>query len=142
MSVLTILVMTLRPGVVGRTVSHWQLLPFGDLLAALPMGIGLIRLALADLVGNVILFAPLGASIALRWPRASMRRVILSAALFSTAIELTQGLTDLGRKAQTTDVLMNTLGAWLGWIVARRILALRASRAGAADLSVAVPRRR
>jgi len=43
---------------------------------------------------------------------------------------------------QTTDVLMNTLGAWLGWIVARRILALRASRAGAADLSVAVPRRR
>ena len=140
LSVITILVLTLRPGYEGRF-SPWELMPFDDLLAALSAAdLSGMRLALADLVTNIMLFAPLGASIALRWPRVSTRRVVLSAAALSTAIELTQGLTALGRTAQTTDILMNTLGAWLGWVVVRRVLAARAARA--ARLSVAVPRRR
>ena len=65
---------------------------------------------------------------------------VLSAAAFSTAIEVTQGLTALGRTAQLTDVLMDTLGAWLGWLLVRRVLAARAARA--ARLSVSVPHRR
>jgi len=138
LSVVTILVLTLRPGTVDRDPS-WQLMPFGDLLAALPDP-GLIRLALADIVTNILLFAPLGASIALRWPALPTRRVVKSAAAFSIAIELTQGLLAAGRTAQSTDVLMNTLGAWLGWVLVRRVLAARASRT--TDLSVAVPRRR
>lgn len=140
LSVVTILVMTLRPGYVAGEGSHWQLQPFGDLLASLSRSEIYLRLALADLIGNVLLFAPLGASIALRWPGCSTRRVVLAAALFSAAIELTQGFTHLGRMAQSSDVLMNAIGAWLGWILARRILRLRAARA--ARLSVAVPRRR
>ena len=66
--------------------------------------------------------------------------MVLSAAAFSTAIEVTQGLTALGRTAQLTDVLMDTLGAWLGWLLVRRVLAARAARA--ARLSVSVPHRR
>jgi len=141
LSVITILVLTLRPGYEGRFRSPWELMPFDDLLAALSAAdLSGMRLALADLVTNIMLFAPLGASIALRWPRVSTRRVVLSAAALSTAIELTQGLTALGRTAQTTDILMNTLGAWIGWVFVRRVLAARAARA--ARLSVAVPRRR
>jgi glycopeptide antibiotics resistance protein len=140
LSVVTILVMTLRPGSLGGFGSRWQLIPMEDLILALPMGMTAVRLAIADLVGNVILFAPLGASIALRWPKASMRRVVLGAALFSAAIELTQGVTDVGRMAQSSDVIMDATGAWLGWILAWRILRLRA--APASDVSVAVPRHR
>jgi glycopeptide antibiotics resistance protein len=139
LSVVTILVLTLRPGNLGALRATWQLLPFGDLLAAIPDP-GLIRLALADIVTNILLFAPLGAAIALRWPGASTRRVVLSAAAVSAAIEMTQGVMAVGRTAQSTDVLMNVLGAWLGWSLVRRVLVARASRAD--RLSVAVPRRR
>ncbi len=140
LSVVTILVLTMRPGDLNAHRSAWQLLPFGDLLAALPDDVSLIRLAMADLVTNVILFAPLGGAVALRWPAVSTRRLVLSAAAFSTAIEIMQGLTGLGRMAQSTDVLMNTFGAWLGWLLVRRVLAARAARSD--RLSVAVPRRR
>ena len=141
LSVITILVLTLRPGDLDRLRSPWELMPFDELLAAISAAdAGGVRLALADAVTNIMLFAPLGASIALRWPGHSARRVVLSAAAFSTAIEVTQGLTGLGRTAQLTDVLMDTLGAWLGWLLVRRVLSARAARA--ARLSVSVPHRR
>jgi glycopeptide antibiotics resistance protein len=139
LTLVTVLVITLRPGNATHVASRWQLLPFRDLLLAIPDGWGLIRLALADLIGNVLLFMPLGAASALRWPHAPARRVLLAAALLSTAIELIQGVTATGRMAQTTDVLMNTLGAWLGWLVIVRVAQLRRSGTRFSD---AVPRRR
>ena len=113
--------------------------PFKDLLIAIPEGWSAIHLALADLLGNVALFVPLGAAIALRWPGLREARVVLVAVALSAAIELVQGITATGRMAQLTDVLMDALGAWLGWLIARRLVALRGRRL---RLSAAVLRRR
>ena len=118
---MTILVFTLRPGNVAQLTTRWQLLPFADLVFALPRGGTAIRLALADLAGNVVLFLPLGGALALRWPGLGEARAVLAAAALSIAIEVVQGLTAAGRMAQLTDVLMNALGAWIGWLVISRL---------------------
>src|SRR3954468_12055481 len=71
-------------------------------------------------VGNVVLFAPLGAILALRrWPLA---RAAVVGGAFSLSIELAQLLVP-GRTTAADDVILNTLGTALGWLVAS--LALR-----------------
>ena len=65
----------------------------------------------ADLLLNSALFMPLGAALALRGqPR---RRIVLFAALLSSAIELSQFVIP-GRDPTPGDVVANTLGAALG----------------------------
>ena len=80
--------------------------------------------SLADVIANLILFAPLGFALAwLGWP---LRRAVTGAALLSGAIELSQLLFIAGRDASVSDVTMNTLGAALGVILLRGAgLALR-----------------
>lgn len=119
-AIVTILVLTLRQGR-GNTTSGWQLPVFADLVGALSAGPRSIGLVLADMIGNVVLFVPLGAAIALRWPRLSEVRAVVTVVAVSLAIELTQWLAPLGRTAQTTDLLMNGLGGWIGWLVVARL---------------------
>jgi glycopeptide antibiotics resistance protein len=115
LAVVVIVVLTLRPGRLGQPTESWQLLLFGDLIEALVTRPRAIGLALVDLAGNILLFLPLGAAIALRWPRVGELRAVVVAVVISLGIEITQWLAPLGRTAQTTDLLMNGLGAWLGW---------------------------
>ena len=124
-TVVIILAATLWPGDERRSPTEWELMPFLALVESFSIGPPAIQVAIADCVGNIILFAPLGAALALRWPALSTGRVLLYAAAFSTAIEVTQGVTALGRMAQSTDVLMNTTGAWLGFLLVRRVRAAR-----------------
>ncbi len=71
----------------------------------------------ADAVANVILFVPLGVAFAALARRRWL--VVLAAALFSTAIEITQTLFIHGRDGALSDIIFNTLGAFLGsWIIA------------------------
>ena len=71
-------------------------------------------------IGNVVLFAPLGAILALRhWP---LWHVAVAGGIFSLSIELAQLLVP-GRTTAADDVILNTLGTALGWLVAS--LALR-----------------
>ena len=66
LSVIYDFVLTLRPGDLDRLRAPWELMPFDELVAAISAAdAGGVRLALADAVTNIMLFAPLGASIAL-----------------------------------------------------------------------------
>lgn len=70
-----------------------------------------------NVVGNIALFAlPAGLLWFLGWP---LRRTVLAGFLLSLGIELLQ-LAVPGRTTATTDVLCNTLGAAVGWLLARR----------------------
>jgi glycopeptide antibiotics resistance protein len=67
-------------------------------------------------VANLILFAPLGGVLFLRrWP---MVRTVLAALLLSAGIELAQRVIP-GRTTSLDDVVFNTLGGVVGWLLAR-----------------------
>jgi hypothetical protein len=66
---------------------------------------------LANIIGNLLLFIPLGAALALG--RLSAVRIILLAAFLSAGIELTQHVIP-GRNPNPADTLFNTLGGVLG----------------------------
>ena len=71
---------------------------------------------LGDLA-NLLLFAPLGGVLFLR--RWGAAQTLGTAFALSLAIELLQRVVP-GRTTSTDDVLFNTLGAALGWLLARR----------------------
>jgi glycopeptide antibiotics resistance protein len=70
-----------------------------------------------NIVGNVLLFAPLGAALRLLGRR--LRYATLAGCALSAAIELAQ-VAIPGRTTSTADVLCNTAGTALGWWVASR----------------------
>jgi VanZ family protein len=75
--------------------------------------------ATSDVLINIILFAPLGAALALHMR--SIPRCALSAALLSATIELAQ-LYIPGRDSSLGDVLSNTLGGTLGAVLTRTVV--------------------
>ena len=101
--------------------------------------VGIIRdfptLVIQQLLGNVIMFVPLGFLLPLLGPR--FRRFAMTAAVglsVSVGIELVQlalRLTGLSRRSvDVDDVILNVTGACLGYVVWRGALALaRPSRA-------------
>jgi glycopeptide antibiotics resistance protein len=70
-----------------------------------------------NLVGNVLLFAPLGAGLGLLGRR--LRFTVAAGFALSGAIELVQ-LAIPGRTTSTADVICNTAGIALGWWLASR----------------------
>ncbi len=85
--------------------------------------------ALADLLANVVLFAPVGIGIALLG--AGLGRAVLAGLVLSTSVEFIQVVLP-GRDASLGDVIANSTGAWLGaalmlaaplWLGARREVA-------------------
>jgi glycopeptide antibiotics resistance protein len=96
-----------------------QLVPFGGIRVEFQESAGG---KLADLFGNVLLFAPLGFLLPLLVP--AIRRwwqVLAVGAGISLLIELYQLIWSLVRKASVDDLLMNALGALLGFAVLRLI---------------------
>ncbi|WP_327008896.1 VanZ family protein [Dactylosporangium sp. NBC_01737] len=75
--------------------------------------------AVVQMVGNLAVFAAFGAFAPLRWPRLTLWRVLLLAALGSATVEVLQYVLDLGRVSATDDVLVNTLGAGLAHVAGR-----------------------
>ena len=72
---------------------------------------------LADFLLNIALFAPLGAALAGRgW---GLLRVLVTAALASGAIEVLQVAVVTGRDANAGDLLSNTTGGAVGWLLLR-----------------------
>ena len=73
----------------------------------------------ADVVLNLLLFAPMAAGLALLgWP---WTRVVAVSAMLSLAVETAQYFTDIGRDASLSDVLTNTASGALGAAIARRL---------------------
>ena len=73
----------------------------------------------SDFLLNILLFIPLGIGLRLAGVRA--RRAIVVSAVLSGAIELLQVWVVIGRDASIHDLLSNTLGGGLGWLLASRI---------------------
>lgn len=70
------------------------------------------------LLGNVFLFFPFGFLISLLWEQPKWWRLCLLGALLSFCIECIQFII-VGRSFDSNDLLMNTFGALLGWLVWR-----------------------
>ena len=121
--VATLAVITLLPISWSLGMARWpsdyqpQLVPFKGILFEVetsPLE------TLAELLGNVLLFAPFGFLLPLLVP--AMRRwwrVLAVGAAVSLCIELYQLVWPGVRKASVNDVLMNALGALLGFAALR-----------------------
>ena len=96
------------------------LVPFGTTVKLL--GGGLWNL-IYNVVGNLIWFVPLGILLGRRSPL----RALLSGVLLSAGIELCQYILMTGC-TDVDDVILNALGALLGWVVYRAWLRLRKKR--------------
>lgn len=81
------------------------------------VGSRLAIIPLRELVGNMLLFLPLGALLGReKFWKGRPVRMLLTAALVSAFLEMLQWTTGLG-VADVDDVLCNTLGAFLGWLL-------------------------
>lgn len=75
---------------------------------------GGVAFGLWQLVGNLLLLAPVGVLLPAARPGLRPMAVIGVALGLAGAIELAQALMATGRMADIDDVWLNTLGAWLG----------------------------
>jgi glycopeptide antibiotics resistance protein len=120
----------------ARYRNNWrpQLVPLWNLVVNLRDGDRVLA-TLAGAAGNVALFLPLGFLLPMLAPRLGRLWPTVGAGFaLSAAIELSQVAFPGVRRADVNDVLMNTLGAALGYLlyrlVARASRARRAERAG------------
>ena len=74
--------------------------------------------AAAPIVGNIVLFVPLGWLLPMVWPGIrTLRGIVLIATLCSAGIELCQWLFVTGRSPTIDDVIFNALGAAVGAVM-------------------------
>jgi glycopeptide antibiotics resistance protein len=113
------LVFTLWPGDAGEA-TRPNLLPFRDLVNSLDMSTYYVRLAMANLLGNVVLFVPWGFALAMRYDALRLAGCTVVTAAIAIGIETWQA--GIGRSVDATDVLMNMLGGATGFLTARSAL--------------------
>ncbi|WP_394550988.1 VanZ family protein [Agromyces sp. MMS24-JH15] len=80
-----------------------------------------------EFLANIALFVPLGLLLPLAWPRLGPITVIVAGCALSTGIELIQ-LAIPSRVSTISDVVANTAGTALGYLVATVLLVERAKR--------------
>ncbi len=74
---------------------------------------------LAQAVGNVVLFMPLGLLLPSVVPGAGLRTVLLAGLALSLGIEFAQWRMGVGRQADIDDVWLNVTGAGIGYLLRR-----------------------
>ena len=82
-----------------------------------------------EFTGNIVMFVPLGLLIALAVPRRGFALVLVAIPAFSGLLELSQAMLIPERLGSLRDVLANTVGGYLGALLARAIR-MRAARSG------------
>lgn len=107
-SIVTILILTLPPSI--TTQRRVSLVPFAELRRAVgDFGVG-------EIVGNALMFVPVGFLTPLRWPRLdSPLHILVASTCFSIVIETLQFILPTGRDSSLTDVVMNAVGAMAGY---------------------------
>jgi glycopeptide antibiotics resistance protein len=107
-SIISVLILTLPSSLdAPRTVN---LVPFSELEQAVG------DFGVSQLLGNALMFVPFGFLAPLRWPRLdSLVGVSLASAVFSIVIETLQFVLPTGRQSSLTDVIMNVIGALVGY---------------------------
>lgn len=98
---------------------RWNLIPFETIARFLRMlhssDPGLQRHAVINLIGNVIMFIPLGFCLPVLFQRQrKLWAVLLTTALVIILVELTQLITLVG-SCDTDDLILNILGAAIGY---------------------------
>ena len=116
---LTLLVTVVPVGLTGHPPIGF--IPFLDALDRIERGLSTPTGEATDIVLNVLLFMPIGAWAAVRLGWRWMVATIVGGAILSIGIEATQALEGVGRFASATDVLTNTTGTALGFLVGLRI---------------------
>lgn len=91
---------------------RYNLIPCAGIAAVIQNGTP--AFAALNIIGNVLMFMPLGLFLPLLWRRWSFKRVILAGALASFTIEILQFFT--GRSADIDDILLNAFGALIGYL--------------------------
>ncbi|MFF3025297.1 VanZ family protein [Gottfriedia sp. NPDC057948] len=91
-----------------------ELLPFRSIFISLTRGLWI------QVIGNIIMFVPLGVFIGLYKSNYLFNNVILLVFLYSLLIEITQLCISLvtgypSRVFDTSDLLLNTIGGLMGW---------------------------
>jgi glycopeptide antibiotics resistance protein len=121
-SVAAILALTLTPvrhRITGGA-HEFQLLPLGDIVGSITVR---DRRLLLEEAANILLFVPFGATLRLRG--FGIGKAALTALALSGGLEIAQLFFVPGRTTSVDDVLLNTLGATLGyallslWVPAR-----------------------
>jgi hypothetical protein len=95
------------------------LVPFVDLVHQAGSGLGFL---VTQVGGNLAVFAAFGAGAVVRWGL-RVRAVAAVAAAGSVTVEVLQYALDLGRVTSVDDVLVNTAGAAVAALLARRLWA-------------------
>jgi hypothetical protein len=123
-----------RAGAVPGRVS---LVPLRDLLAIVAAG---PLTAVAQIVGNLLVFAALGFFAPLRFAALkSLPRILMLAAGCSVLVEIAQYVLRLDRVSSVDDVLLNTAGAGLAALASRRWWRVTATATPDRPRSVSVP---
>lgn len=90
-----------------------------------------IRDAAKQIGGNLVLFAPLGALLPVAFSRLrGPVRIALICGLISLAVEVAQGTMVSGRAFDADDVILNTTGGFLAYLLIGRRLARLAHGSG------------
>lgn len=80
---------------------------------------GVLWVVIYNIGGNIIMFVPLGFFLRALFPKmASFRRCMAAVAVIMTVVELVQLITLRGF-CETDDLMLNLLGAALGWLLAK-----------------------
>lgn len=145
LSVLLVILITV-PRTQGTDPSKTRIvhsIPFEDLAKELRKDDPALSVAVEEMIGNALLFFPLGVLVSLRWPSWEIKRLLAVAVLFSLAIEILQFALGFGRTSSSTDVLLNSAGAGLGYFTVLLFRRLRRGRTEEPrDLGGSNPRRR
>ncbi|MFH9085021.1 VanZ family protein [Streptomyces sp. NPDC017673] len=112
---------TLQPSPASVPLTHSNLHPGRSLRAYLEQAS--LRDALRQLGGNLLLGVPFGVLVPVLAPRArGALQVLALTALVMLMVELVQGALVTGRAFDIDDVILNTAGALVGWLLLGRRL--------------------
>ncbi|GAA2455948.1 VanZ family protein [Streptomyces macrosporus] len=113
--------LTLTPSYASEALTHSNLRPGDSIRAYLDQPA--FRDTVKQLGGNILLGVPFGVLLPVAWPRArGLLRVVALTALVMAMVELVQGFLVPGRAFDIDDVILNTSGALLGYLLLGRRL--------------------
>lgn len=111
--------LTLEPSPASKALIHTNLHPGSSLRAYLDQPA--LRDAVKQIGGNVVLGVPFGVLVPVLIPKArGILRVLLLTAVVMLLVELVQGTLITGRAFDIDDVILNTSGALVGYVLLGR----------------------
>jgi hypothetical protein len=111
--------LTLEPSPASASLVHTNLHPGRSIRAYIEQPA--LRDAVKQIGGNIVLGIPFGVLIPVVAPRArGLLRVLLLTAVVMLLVEFAQGALVDGRAFDIDDVILNTTGALIGWVVLGR----------------------